>query len=264
MKTLYLCGGGNPEGVRLALTINRASCRWERIVLLDDDPTKHGRSVLGVEVAGPFQMLEAASAESDEVVNLVARTTTRRQAAFDKLRVFGIPFATLIHPGVDTAGVTLGANITSYQNAIFCALSTVAEGSAIFPAAVVGHGCHVGRGCVIAPGAVVNARVEVGEGVYVGTNASILPDLKVGAWATIGSNSAVIEDVPPGALVMGVPAQMLGKPHSHLNRDEASAFAANAAVGQVEKPMRPQRDPEENGLSRLRAAQREFIASPAK
>jgi serine acetyltransferase len=103
--------------------------------------------------------------------------------------------------------------------------------------------------------------VELGEGVYVGTNASILPDLKVGAWASIGSNSAVIEDVPPGALVMGVPAQMLGKPQSHLNRDEASALKAKPVAGQTGSASESQPD---NALSRLRAAQRGFIASSPK
>jgi sugar O-acyltransferase (sialic acid O-acetyltransferase NeuD family) len=258
MKTLYLCGAGNPEGVRLALAVNRASHRWERIVVLDDDASKHGRSILGVEIVGPFQMLEAADAKTDEVSNLVARTTTRRQAAFDSLRPFGIPFASLIHPSVDTTGVALGANITAYENAVLSALATVDEGSVLFPAANVGHGSHLGRGCVLAPGAVVNARVEVGEGVYVGTNASILPDLKVGAWASIGSCSAVIEDVPPGALVMGVPAQILGMPNTRPQRDDASASDS------VENVSTGQTDRERTTLGRLRVAQREFVASHAK
>ena len=62
MKTLYLCGAGNPEGVRLARKINRARGRWDRIVVLDDDPCKLGQSTLGVEVAGPFCLLEEGGA----------------------------------------------------------------------------------------------------------------------------------------------------------------------------------------------------------
>jgi sugar O-acyltransferase (sialic acid O-acetyltransferase NeuD family) len=262
MKTLYLCGAGNPEGVRLALAVNRANRRWERIVLLDDDAAKHGRSILEVEIIGPFQMLESADANSDELANLVTRTTTRRQAAFEKLRVFGVPFATLIHPSVDTTGVTLGANVTAYENAILSALSTVDEGSAIFPAANVGHGSHLGRGCILAPGAVVNARAQVGEGVYVGTNASILPDLKIGAWASIGSCSAVIEDVPAGALVMGVPAQVLGKP----NAVGVQALACLTPAGDTLKRelQRDVSERERSALGRLKAAQSEFIAAHAR
>ena len=30
MRTLYLCGAGNLEGVRLALVVNREQARWEQ------------------------------------------------------------------------------------------------------------------------------------------------------------------------------------------------------------------------------------------
>ena len=50
MTTLYLCGAGNPEGVRLALNINKAQNRWDQIVILDDDHSKHGQSIVGVGI----------------------------------------------------------------------------------------------------------------------------------------------------------------------------------------------------------------------
>jgi len=214
MKTLYLCGAGNPEGVRLALTINEVQKRWDRMILLDDNPSKHGQSILGVEIAGPFSMLGQADPASAEVVNLVARTTSKRQSALSKIVVYGLPFASLIDPGVDMTGVDVGKDIMVYRNALFCANATVEEGSVLFAGAIVGHGCRLGRCCVVAPGAVINARVELGDGVYIGTNASILPDLIVGAWATVGANSAVVQDVPSGATVMGVPANILVAPKS--------------------------------------------------
>ena len=214
MRTLYLCGAGNAEGVRLALTINEAQKRWDRVVLLDDDPSKHGQSILGVEIEGPFTTLGQADPVSSEVANLVARTTNKRQSALQKIKEYGLPFASLIDPGVDMRGVDVGKDITVYRNVVFCANATVDEGSVVFAGAVVGHGCRLGRCCVVAPGAVINARVDLGDGVYLGTNASILPDLKVGAWATIGANSAVIQDVPAGATVMGVPAEILVAPKS--------------------------------------------------
>ena len=36
MRTLFLCGAGNGEGVRLARQVERTRPRFERIVLLDD------------------------------------------------------------------------------------------------------------------------------------------------------------------------------------------------------------------------------------
>lgn len=209
MTVLYLCGAGNSEGVRLALRINQEQARWDRIILLDDDPTKHGQSKLGVEIAGPFATLAEAAGDSAEVANLVTRTTTKRWAARRAIEGFDLPFATLIGPGVDTDGVELGKDITVYYNAIVGPEASVEDASVIFMGAIVGHECQLGRCCIVAANAVLSARVQLGDGVYVGTNATVLPEVKVGSWATIGAGSVVIQDVPPGATVMGVPAEIL-------------------------------------------------------
>jgi sugar O-acyltransferase (sialic acid O-acetyltransferase NeuD family) len=257
MKTLYLCGAGNPEGVRLAIIVNEARKRWDRIVILDDDPSKRGQTIMGVEIAGPFSMLREADPGSSEVSNMVARTTARRHAALEKIRGYGLPFASLIDPRVDVAGVEYDRDITVYQNAAFCAGAIVAEASVVFTGAVVGHGCRMGACCVIAPGAVINARVELGQGVYVGTNASILPDLAVGPWATIGANSAVMQNVPAGATVMGVPAQILIPGDESLADGVLPRIVGAQPVKKAEQPKQYQSD----RLRKLRIAQQKFIDS---
>lgn len=209
MTTLYLCGAGNCEGVRLALSINQREYRWDRIVLLDDDPAKHGRSILGVRVAGPFAMLEEADPNSAEVVNMVARATVKRWSACHKIEGYDLPFATLIHPSVDIAEVQLGRGITVYQNSTVGPLVSVGEGSVVWMGAGVGQECQLGRYCIVGPHAVVNGRVQLGDGVYVGPNATILPEVKVGAWATIGAGSVAMRDVPAGATIVGVPGRVV-------------------------------------------------------
>jgi len=71
MKTLYICGAGNSETVRLAQRISRVRPRWERIVLLDDDPRKHGQVILGVKIEGRLSFLERADGHTAEIVNSV-------------------------------------------------------------------------------------------------------------------------------------------------------------------------------------------------
>lgn len=209
MKTLYLCGAGNSEGVRLVLAINKVTPRWQRIVVLDDDPKKHGSSVLGVETVGPFSLLEQADPADSEIASLVARTTARRQDVRRKLEKYNLPFATLISPTVDTAGVELGRDVIVYQFATVGPEVQVDDTAVVFMGAAVGHESKVGRCCVIAPNAVINARVQLGEGAYVGTNATVLPEVTVGPWATIAAGSVAMEDVPAGATVMGVPGETI-------------------------------------------------------
>ena len=106
-STLYLCGAGNSEGVRLALTVNYRTPQWDRILLLDDDPTKTGGELCGVEIAGGFDLLAGANPATDRVANLVARTTRGRRGAREKIASFGIPFASMIDADVNSAGVDL-------------------------------------------------------------------------------------------------------------------------------------------------------------
>jgi sugar O-acyltransferase (sialic acid O-acetyltransferase NeuD family) len=231
MKTLYLCGVGNGEGIRLALTVNRNAARWQRIVLLDDDPGKHGTVRLGLEVAGPFSDLAALDATSAEVVNLVTRTAEGRANARRKIAQYGIPFTSLIHPDVDLLGTDIGEEVTLYPHASIGAEASVGASSVVLIGAVIGHGARVGEGCVIAPNAVVNARVVLGDRVYVGSNASILPDLTIGEGATIGANSLVYADVPAGATAVGVPAQILAvMPAPAFNGGGGPAVAVHAAA----------------------------------
>ncbi len=216
-SALFLCGAGNPEGVRLALRINEKQMKWEKIFICDDDMKKKGKQILGIEIIGPFESLRNANPETMEVVNLIARTTIKRQTAFEKIKNYGIPFVSLIDPEVDMFGVEYTNDIIIYHNVTFSAGAYIDRGSVVFTGAVVGHGCSVGKFCVIAPGAVLNARIVLEDGVYIGTNASILPDLKIGEWSTIGLNSGVVQDIPAGATAMGVPAELIFNPAAEIS-----------------------------------------------
>lgn len=52
-------------------------------------------------------------------------------------------------------------------------------------------------------------RPVIGNRVEIGAGAVVLGAVKVGDGAVIGANSVVLRDVPPGAVVGGVPAQIL-------------------------------------------------------
>lgn len=228
MSTLYLCGASNPEGVRLALRVNGVEKRWDRIVLVDDDESRHGQFLLGIPVVGSFSLLEEAH-PTDEAVNLVARTTHRRVEAGRRIAMYGVPCARLVHPGVEVDGAELACDVMVYPHATIGPQALIGEGSVVFMGAVVGHGSRVGAHCVVAPNAVLNARVVVGDRVYVGTNASVLPDLRIGDDSTIAANSAVMRHVRTGATVIGVPAKTLPS-LPYTRPSESSSTNAPATV----------------------------------
>lgn len=237
MNTLYLCGAGNPDAVRLALAVNRGAARWDRVVLLDDNKALLGQRLLGVEIVGGIDQLAHAKPHASQVANLVARTTLRRWTLRRRLAQYGLEPASLVHPAVDTLGATLAADLVIYDTAYIGPMTTIGDGSVIFAGAAVGHGSNVGECCVVGPGAVINARVRLGPGVYVGTNAAILPEVKVGAWATIGAGSVATTDVPAGATVLGVPGRIVYRlPANALQARVAERTTPQPALSPVGSP----------------------------
>lgn len=206
---LYLCGAGNVEGIRLALSVQNAVRRWDDLILLDDDPAKIGTTVLGLPIVGPLSTLSTADPRHDSVVNLVTRKTASRWKVMEKIEAHGVPFATLVHPSIDLFGVALADGATVYQSVILGAGCTMEKGAVALVRSVVGHGARIEAGAIVAPGSIINARVTIGERAYVGSNAVVLPDLHVGADATVGALSSVLEDVPARATAIGVPAKIL-------------------------------------------------------
>lgn len=58
---------------------------------------------------------------------------------------------------------------------------------------------------------VIRRVTTIGEYVLIGTNAVILPGVTVGDGAVIGAGAVVTRDVEPWSIVVGVPAQVIGK-----------------------------------------------------
>lgn len=55
-----------------------------------------------------------------------------------------------------------------------------------------------------------NKKVIIGNDVWIGTNVTILPSVKIGNGAIVGAGSVVTKDIPDYAIVVGVPAKVIG------------------------------------------------------
>jgi len=209
MVDLYICGANNPEVIRLVRAINQKNSYWDEIVLLDDDPKKHGQSILGVNIVGPFSYLAEVDNKSINLLTYVAQTMSLRWMVRERLKTYGFPFAKLIHPKVEVNDVSIGVDAIIYEGALISPLAILGDGCMVCPGSVIAHECRLGRCCFVSPGVVLNSRVDIGDGAFIGANATILPGKNIGAWSTIGAGAVVIEDVPAGATVFGNPAKVI-------------------------------------------------------
>lgn len=79
------------------------------------------------------------------------------------------------------------------------------------------------------------------DDVIVGSGAQVLGPITVRAGARVGANAVVVKEVPPGATVVGIPAEIVGKAKPRLVESEEDGHPAFEAYGMpksgVSSPM---------------------------
>lgn len=102
----------------------------------------------------------------------------------------------------------------------------IQDGALLYSPAVVEDGVFIGPGAILTndthprainpDGSLKDSSdwdkqgVVVRKGASVGAGAIVMPGITVGRWSMIGAGAVVIEDVPDHALVVGVPARLVG------------------------------------------------------
>lgn len=185
---------------------------------IDDDASKWGMSINGVEVVGGIDFLKSLACGQEKggagedrkpyAALALGEPKTKRILA-EKLDGF-VLWETIIHPtavvspycrigqgSILQAGAFVGPNV---QMGRHCCLNV---NSGIGHDAVIGNFSSIMGNCDVTGGVVLK------EGVYVSTCVGIIPSLTIGENAVIGAGAVVIRDVEAGATVVGNPARRI-------------------------------------------------------
>jgi UDP-perosamine 4-acetyltransferase len=207
---LGLGAGGHAKCVVDAI---RSVPRFRIAGLLDDDPLRHGRRLLGHPVLGGPDLLAALLARGVRHAFVGvggAGEADARRRAFAVLHEAGLDLPVLVHrSGTVSPFARLAEGVQVLAGGIVNADAALGAGAIVNAGAIVGHDCRVGAHAHVASGARLGGEARVGPGAHVGAGAVLLNGRAVGADAIVGAGAVVSRDVPAGARVAGNPARAL-------------------------------------------------------
>lgn len=203
---VLVVGGGGHAKVVVA-TLRAAG--FEVAAVLDDEPRRHGLTLLGVPIAGPIVAL-AGRPERRAVLAVGDNRTRRRLAGELEMAIEGIAWVSAVHPAATVhESVRLGPGSVVFAGAVIQPDCEIGTHAVVNTGASVDHDSTLGDFTHVAPGARLAGGVRLGDGAFVGLGAVVLPGVEIGAWATVGAGAAVVGDVAAETTAAGVPARLL-------------------------------------------------------
>src|SRR5581483_3713754 len=179
--------------------------------VFDDDRSKQGSRLLGVEVQGTLD--DFAGSGYRRAVLAIGDNATRMRLA-ERLgdRLPEIEWIVAVHPQACLhESVKLGEGAVVFAGAIIQPDTMIGAHTIINTGATVDHDCRIGDFAHIAPGVHLAGEAHVGRGAFLGIGAAIIPGRAVGEWATVGAGAVVVSDIPANVTAVGVPARVLDK-----------------------------------------------------
>lgn len=170
-------------------------------VVVDDDETKWGTQLLGVEISGPI----ASRVEAGEPAILAIGDNATRRRLDGQL---GLDWLSVVHPAawVDRS-VDVGPGVFVAAGAIVQPGCRLGAHCIVNTLAGVDHDSHLGAWSHVAPGARLGGGVFVGDEALIGVGASVIPGARIGARTVVGVGAAVVGAIADDQVVMGVPAR---------------------------------------------------------
>ena len=213
LQPLYLLGAGGlgEETAEAVRACNAARPTWDLRGFLDDDPSRHGSTLVGLPIVGPMELLHDERDAS--AVACIARPGdgSSRARLVQRLALGDDRWATVLHPRASVPdSATVGAGTVLLADVVLTASVSIGRHCMVMPQVVLTHGDVVEDHCTIASGARVGGRARLREGCYLGAGALVREDRTIGRGALVGMGSVVLTDVPDGETWVGNPARPIG------------------------------------------------------
>jgi sugar O-acyltransferase (sialic acid O-acetyltransferase NeuD family) len=210
VRVILLGGGGHAKVVAEAL--EKSGTEIVAISLLAETPATFcplARRITDADV------MPLVSVESLKLVNGLGgiSDTVPRRLLYEKFRVHGVEFETVIHPSaVIASDVSIGDGAQIMAGAVIQPGVSIGANAIVNTRASIDHDCQIGDHTHIAPGVTLSGNVVVGAGAHIGTGACAIQGTRIGESSVVGAGAVVIGSVPAGEHHVGIPAARVKKP----------------------------------------------------
>ncbi len=209
MKNIIILGtGGNSIDILDAINeINLISKKYNCIGFLDDDISKKGSNIFGVEVLGSIN--DSNKFSDTYFINGIgnSRNFISKQNVIKRSLVEPSRFETIIHPSSSVSSFSkIGKGSVIFQNVTVCSNVDIGNHVAVLPNSIISHDVKIKDYSTIAGGVCISGNSVIGESSYIGTNSSIRENLSIGNKCLIGMSSNILSNVDDNTVCFGNPA----------------------------------------------------------
>ncbi len=207
-RCVFLGGGGHASVLIDALRMRAMAIPH---AVLDAEPAKWGKELLGVPIVGGDDLLPRVIAQGVRyfAVGLGSTGDTRhRQRLFNLGLEHHLEPLTIIHPSaICSRHAEVGPGCQLLPVCVINAGASLGSNVIVNSGAVVEHDCVLESHVHVATGARLASGARVGLGAHVGAGATVKQLVSIGARSIVGAGAVVVKDVPDEAVVIGVPAR---------------------------------------------------------
>lgn len=202
-ERVLLIGGGRGGGV-VTLDALSQSPDQRAVGILDNDPTLHGKTMMGVPILGPSDMAINLWKEKvfDAAIIVVTANLDERASLFEKLKKEGVRFTNVIDPSVKIKlNVSLGVGNLIMGSSYLSSCVEIGDNNFFASHTCIEHHSIVGDHCTFGPRCTTSGAVTIGNRVKMGMGVLIEPYLSIGEKSLIPSGAVVTQNIPKNSVL---------------------------------------------------------------